>query len=181
MDGLLPIGSVVLLKGGKKRVMIYGRKQIREGEDKVWDYIACLYPEGNLGPDYTYVFDHKSIKKVFFIGFQDYEEIEYKKIIKQSLEQDEIDNNSMAQMHEESIIPDFVEIENGIGTESSKPVAETNDDDLDSLISSFASDTYQNMSEKNQDNNTDTDLETDAGIDVFEDILSMDINPDSKE
>ena len=28
MDKYLPIGSVVLLKNGTKRVMIYGRKQI---------------------------------------------------------------------------------------------------------------------------------------------------------
>lgn len=30
----LPIGSVVLLKNGKKRVMVYGRKIRAEGEEK---------------------------------------------------------------------------------------------------------------------------------------------------
>ncbi|WP_374018205.1 DUF4176 domain-containing protein [Paenibacillus thiaminolyticus] len=48
---LLPNGSVVLLKGGKKRVMIYGRLQKTGDTDKLWDYIACLYPEGNIDPN----------------------------------------------------------------------------------------------------------------------------------
>lgn len=46
---LLPIGSVVLLRGGEKRLMICGRIQTRAGSDKVYDYSACLYPEGITG------------------------------------------------------------------------------------------------------------------------------------
>ena len=34
---LLPIGSVVLLRGGEKRLMICGRIQTRAGSDKVYD------------------------------------------------------------------------------------------------------------------------------------------------
>ena len=48
---LLPIGSVVLLKGANKRVMICGRIQARAGCDKVYDYSACWYPEGITAPD----------------------------------------------------------------------------------------------------------------------------------
>jgi hypothetical protein len=73
----LPIGSVVLLNGGSKRIMIYGRQQKELNSDKVWDYIACLYPEGNLNEEYMYLFNHDQIEKVFFIGFQDEEEIEF--------------------------------------------------------------------------------------------------------
>lgn len=180
MDKLLPIGSVVLLKGGKKRVMIYGRKQIRDGEDKVWDYIACLYPEGNLGPDYTYVFDHKSIKKIFFIGFQDYEEIEYKKVIKKSEDQDEeISKNSIDDMDEASLIPNFAEFEGNIEGDGSKPVNEGDGEDLeiDTLISNLVSDSYQDVDENNQKENTAPD----NGIDILEDFLKIDINPDDKE
>ncbi|MEW8970601.1 MAG: DUF4176 domain-containing protein [Mesobacillus sp.] len=79
MDKYLPIGSVVLLNGGSKRIMIYGRKQKELNSDKVWDYIACLYPEGNLNEEYMYLFNHDQIEKVFFIGFQDEEEIEFAK------------------------------------------------------------------------------------------------------
>jgi hypothetical protein len=77
MDKYLPIGSIVLLKGGTKRIMIYGRQQKELKSDKVWDYIACLYPEGNLNEEYMYLFNHDQIEKVFFIGFQDEEEIEF--------------------------------------------------------------------------------------------------------
>ena len=48
---LLPIGSVVLLKGGEKRVMICGRIQAKSGENTIYDYSACYYPEGILNSD----------------------------------------------------------------------------------------------------------------------------------
>ncbi len=72
---LLPIGSVVLLKGGDKRVMICGRIQTRTGDDKIYDYSACYYPEGIVGGDSMFFFDHTDIEKIYFLGFQDEEEM----------------------------------------------------------------------------------------------------------
>lgn len=72
---LLPIGSVVLLKGGNKRVMICGRIQTRSGEDRIYDYAACYYPEG-IDPQNMFFFDRDAIERIFFLGFQDAEEIE---------------------------------------------------------------------------------------------------------
>lgn len=77
MEKYLPIGSVVLLKKGTKRVMIYGRKQIQVGADKEWDYIGCLYPEGNIDENYMYLFNHDQIEKVYFLGYQDEEEFNF--------------------------------------------------------------------------------------------------------
>lgn len=74
MKKYLPLGSIVLLKNGTKRVMIYGRKQLQMGTDKEWDYIACLYPEGNISEEYMYLFNHDQIDKVFFVGYQDEDE-----------------------------------------------------------------------------------------------------------
>lgn len=74
MKKYLPLGSIVLLKNGTKRVMIYGRKQLQVGTDKEWDYIACLYPEGNISEEYMYLFNHDQIDKVFFVGYQDEDE-----------------------------------------------------------------------------------------------------------
>ena len=51
MKKFLPIGSVVLLKESQKRIMIVGVKQKQANSDKVWDYSACLYPEGILDPE----------------------------------------------------------------------------------------------------------------------------------
>ncbi len=79
MEKYLPIGSVVRLVNGNKRVMIYGRAQKQLGSETMWDYIACLYPEGNLNEEYTYLFNHEQIEEVFFIGFQDPEELEFRK------------------------------------------------------------------------------------------------------
>lgn len=71
MKRFLPIGSVVLLKESKKRIMIVGVKQKQIASEKVWDYSACLYPEGIINPDRLYLFDSEQIERVYFIGFQD--------------------------------------------------------------------------------------------------------------
>lgn len=75
---LLPIGSVVLLKGGEKRIMICGRIQTKAGSDKIYDYSACYYPEGIVSSDSMFFFDRDAIDAVYFIGFQDVEEIEFR-------------------------------------------------------------------------------------------------------
>ena len=55
MEGLLPIGTVVLLKNSEKRLMIAGVCQKEVGEkETIWDYAGCLYPEGYLGADKVY-------------------------------------------------------------------------------------------------------------------------------
>jgi hypothetical protein len=79
MDRYLPIGSVVLLKGGEKRVLIYGRKQRQLDTDTMWDYIACPYPEGNISQEYTYLFNHEQVERIYFLGFQDEEELQFAK------------------------------------------------------------------------------------------------------
>lgn len=69
---LLPIGSVVLLKDGEKRVMIFGVKQANQEEgDEEYDYIAVLYPEGNIGMEFQYLFNHEDIQEVYFRGYED--------------------------------------------------------------------------------------------------------------
>lgn len=78
-ENLLPLGSVVLLKGGNKRVMITGRIQARAGEKKVYDYSACWYPEGIVSPKEIFFFDHDAIEVLFFVGFQDEEELRFRK------------------------------------------------------------------------------------------------------
>ncbi len=76
----LPLGSVVLLKGGKKRLMITGFCIIT-GNDKdgMFDYCGCLYPEGSVSSEKMALFNHDQIKKIYAIGFSDDEEKEFKK------------------------------------------------------------------------------------------------------
>lgn len=75
----LPIGSVVLLKNGKKRVMIYGRKVKVDGEsEEIYDYVGCLYPEGMINSKNVILFNQEQIQLVYFIGFQDLEELAFR-------------------------------------------------------------------------------------------------------
>ncbi len=77
MKKYLPIGSVVLLKDSKKRIMIVGVRQKQVDSDKVWDYSACLYPEGILDPERLYLFDAEQIERLYFVGFQDGEGLSF--------------------------------------------------------------------------------------------------------
>ncbi|MGO5113766.1 DUF4176 domain-containing protein [Candidatus Avoscillospira sp. LCP25S3_F1] len=70
---LLPIGSVVLLKEGRKRLMIYGIKQTDQNTSIEYDYIGVLYPEGNMGEVGNYLFNHENIETIYFLGYQDEE------------------------------------------------------------------------------------------------------------
>lgn len=75
---LLPIGTVVLLNDGTKKLMIFGIKQtIDEEMSQEFDYIGVPYPEGNMGQDYQYVFNHEDVKQVFFRGYEDIERQEF--------------------------------------------------------------------------------------------------------
>lgn len=92
-ENLLPLGSVVLLKGGNKRVMITGRIQARAGEKKVYDYSACWYPEGIISPQEMFFFDHEAIDQLFFVGFQDEEELSFRNQKLASLGELYVDDN----------------------------------------------------------------------------------------
>ena len=68
---LLPIGSVVLLQGASKKIMIFGICQSEQGSGKEYDYIGVLYPEGNMSADMQFMFQHSDIDQVIFTGYAD--------------------------------------------------------------------------------------------------------------
>lgn len=71
---LLPIGSIVLLKDSQKRLMVCGIRQTgKEQPDREYDYMGVLYPEGHIGEQYNFLFDHDDIDQIFFRGFNDIE------------------------------------------------------------------------------------------------------------
>lgn len=73
IEGLLPAGSIVILKGGVKRLMVCGVRQTNNNDGREYDYIGVLYPEGYMGDDYRYLFNHEDILQVFFRGYEDEE------------------------------------------------------------------------------------------------------------
>lgn len=89
MKDFLPIGSVVQLKNAEKKLMICGRVQIEEPDGQMFDYSACLYPEGMLSPDKVYLFNQEDIVRVYSLGLQDEEELELKEKIKEALQRQE--------------------------------------------------------------------------------------------
>ncbi len=83
----LPVGTVVMLKGGKKRAMITGFCSI-SGDDKskVFDYSGCLYPEGFISSDQTLLFNHEQIEKIFHLGLVDEEEKQFKQKLNEMIQ-----------------------------------------------------------------------------------------------
>lgn len=69
---LLPLGSVVYLKEGNKKVLIIARGLVaKNGEGHIYfDYGGVPYPEGIIDDKMAY-FQHEAITKVVFEGYSD--------------------------------------------------------------------------------------------------------------
>jgi len=93
LEKFLPIGSVILLKGGTKRLMITGYCLItKQDVNKVYDYSGILYPEGIISSEQATLFNHNQIEKVFALGFSDDEEKEYRKKLIEEIKRQEQKN-----------------------------------------------------------------------------------------
>ena len=78
VNSLLPIGSIVLLKDGEKRLMINGIMQSdASGSGADFDYLGVLYPEGHIGDEFQYLFNHEDIAQIVFRGYEDKERAEF--------------------------------------------------------------------------------------------------------
>ena len=95
IEKFLPIGSVVLLKGGKKKVMITGygifpaNTQIKNGQEikpkkKLYEYGGCIYPEGIIDSKLVCAFDHEQIEEICFIGYETDESKQINETLKQN-------------------------------------------------------------------------------------------------
>lgn len=78
LDKFLPIGTVIVLNDGEKKLMITGFCPVNQETKQEYDYCGCLYPEGSLAVDTIFLFNHDQIKKVFYLGYDDEEEKEFK-------------------------------------------------------------------------------------------------------
>ena len=81
-EKFLPIGSVVILKGGKRELMItsycimpsggelYDKNgKVEVKEPIMFDYGACFYPEGMITSDQLFAFNHDQIDHICFTGY----------------------------------------------------------------------------------------------------------------
>ncbi len=67
---LLPLGSIVLPDKEEKRLMIIGYYPVIDGQKEIKDYMGVLYPQGDLGPESRFGFNHEDIAEVFFRGYK---------------------------------------------------------------------------------------------------------------
>lgn len=93
---VLPLGSIVLLKGGKKKVMIIGyRMRVQAEPDKIYDYCGCVFPEGVLRSNITCVFNKDQIAQIFFFGYKNTESNNFITRVKDLNKQEEITKNQV--------------------------------------------------------------------------------------
>ena len=124
-EGFLPIGTVVMLKGGRKRVMITGFLTYGNDEkDKLYDYNGCMYPEGVISSTTTLLFNHDQIEKVYYTGLIDEEEKEFKEKLKKAVEGGAANKEEKPQEEKPLITEEkpLISEEKPIITEEAKPV-----------------------------------------------------------
>lgn len=128
----LPLGTVVLLEGGTKRVMITGFATASSDDpDLIYDYAGCMYPQGFITSNQTILFDHDQIQKIYHFGLIDPEWVEFQDNLKKFLESlDEQDisiignniNNTQVGMNSIGVNNNYISNNANYNTMQSNPV-----------------------------------------------------------
>ncbi len=94
----LPLGTVCLLKGGQKFIMVTGYLGVNPNENnEVYDYMGVIFPMGIISTDINFMFNHSQIEKVVFKGFENDESKEFIEKIKGITKEDIINGIKAAQ------------------------------------------------------------------------------------
>ena len=98
---MLPLGSIVILKGNTKKMMIIARVigLPVKGEVYRFDYGACLYPEEMVGDSLIY-FNQEDILKVVQEGYTDDDNEIMLENIEVMLQQTDIPKGNVAALKE---------------------------------------------------------------------------------
>ena len=91
VNELLPIGSIVLLEGAEKKLMIFGVGQTQLEENKDFDYIGVVYPEGNMGEGSQFLFNHSDIEEIVFRRHEDEETDKFLEMLNSYFEENKED------------------------------------------------------------------------------------------
>lgn len=91
VNELLPIGSIVLLEGAEKKLMIFGVGQTQLEKNKDFDYIGVVYPEGNMGEGSQFLFNHSDIEEIVFRGYEDEERDNFLEMLNSYFEENKED------------------------------------------------------------------------------------------
>ena len=75
----LPLGTVVKLKNGKKKLMVTGFCLYdNDHGHELYDYCGCMYPEGMLSNKETNLFNHSDIEEIVHLGVSDEDDKKFK-------------------------------------------------------------------------------------------------------
>lgn len=76
---LLPIGSMVRLNNGKRKLMIISRTPltVEDGVTGYYDYGACLYPDGQVNQT-MFFFNSEDIAEICCKGYCDELELQFR-------------------------------------------------------------------------------------------------------
>ena len=113
-ERFLPIGTVVLLKGGKKELMIISYCIIPAGEvydkngkvdigEAMFDYGGCVYPEGMITSDQLFAFNHDQIEKICYKGYETDGQKEISRVLNGGIKERE--ERMAAQQENKEVIP----------------------------------------------------------------------------
>ena len=81
----LPIGTIIRLKKGQKKLMIVGFAQVYlKDKNEIYDYMGCVYPEGMINIKNFYFFNHKDIEEIYYEGYKDEEGKAFSEKLKQT-------------------------------------------------------------------------------------------------
>lgn len=86
MKDLLPLGTVLTVENGTKRIMVIGRLQRAVGTDDIYDYAAVLWPEGYIDSKHIYLFNQENVHCLYHIGLQDTIEFSYRYTLEEEYE-----------------------------------------------------------------------------------------------
>ena len=91
MEKFLPIGTVLMLKDSDKRLMIIGFLPIVNVDNKeiTYDYSGCMFPEGVIDSNKSYVFNHEQIDKIYSYGLVDGEQKAFMEYLVENVNNDE--------------------------------------------------------------------------------------------
>lgn len=98
---MLPIGSIVYLKDGVKKLMILNRGPVIQNNDReeFFDYSGCIYPIG-FNIDEIFYFNKDNIDRIVFEGYSNEEEVRFQELLNEGFSKIDIPKGIVELKHE---------------------------------------------------------------------------------
>ncbi len=92
MKEMITIGSIVSLYNIHRKLMIIGYCQKEVETEKIWDYVACFYPEGFVSAKRLVLFDKEQIETVYLRGYLDQEAFDFQTRLEKNIQKGREEN-----------------------------------------------------------------------------------------